>query len=554
MRVKSAILCVLVLARLLSTQETSRAKEPAKASLEGTVVKEPTGELLKKAIIELIGEDQQVAGNYTATSDQDGRFAIRDIQPGRYKLFVERTGFIEVDVKRRHSAGSVLSFSPGEQIKDRKLHMIPAAIMIGRVVDEDGDPMANVEITVLRRRSTSFEPNGSAQTNDLGEYRIGGLVSGKYYVAATPLPSFQSMVPLLKGTEDPVPSNNTTYLTTYYPGVLDRAQASPVELHAGEEMPVDFSLARRRAATVKGRVLGLAPGTQAMVMLRGKDANIMFSAGQVDKEGNFEVRNVAPGNYVLVAMTVIADNPQIVRQTIDVGSADLDDVQLILLPPATIRGRVHFPGKAPKQEFMVFLHEMSGNDDFSGGVSFSGDEATLSSMLAKVKADGSFELKNVPAGLYELTVSADSGPPSDTFVESLTLGTKNIVDSGLNVSGGTLSVDLTLSSGASVIDGVTVSEKNKTVADSVVIAVPETRFRKQLSRYQRASADQSGHFTLRGLRPGTYTLYAWEALEGDEYMDPDFLKDFEALGKVVSVEKASHQTIELKVIPAPEQP
>jgi protocatechuate 3,4-dioxygenase beta subunit len=552
---RSAILCVAVLARLLTGQEASPAKENSKASLEGTVVKEPAAEPLKKAIIELIGEDQQVGGNYTATSDQDGRFAIRDIQPGRYKLFVERTGFIEVDAKRRHSPGALLSFAAGEQVKDRNLHMLPAAILTGRVVDEDGDPMANVEITVLRRRSTSFEPSGSAQTNDLGEYRIGGLMSGKYYVAASPLPNFQSMVPVLKGTDDKAtPSSNASYLTTYYPGVLDRAQATPVELNAGEEMPVDFSLTRRHAASVKGRISGLASGSQAMVMLRGKDANTVFSAGQIDQDGRFEIRNVAPGSYILMAMTVIAENPQIVRQPIDVGSADLEDVQLALVPPATIRGRVHFSGKAPKQEFMVFLHEMNGNDDFSGGVAFSGDEATLSSTLAKVKPDGSFELKNVPAGLYELAVSADSGGLNDTFVESLIVGTKDFVDRGLNVNGGMLSVDLTLSSGAGVIDGVVVSEKNKPVADSVVIAVPESRFRKQLSRYQRAPADQLGHFTLRGLRPGTYTLYAWEALEGDEYMDPEFLKDSETLGKIVRVEKASHQSLELKVIPAAEQP
>ena len=58
--------------------------------------------------------------------------------------------------------------------------MLAAGILTGRVLDEDGDPMANVEVNVLRRKGSAFESSGSAHTNDLGEYRIGGLLAGKY--------------------------------------------------------------------------------------------------------------------------------------------------------------------------------------------------------------------------------------------------------------------------------------------------------------------------------------------------------------------------------------
>jgi hypothetical protein len=64
-------------------------------------------------------------------------------------------------------------------------------------------------------------------------------------------------------------------------------------------------------------------------------------------------------------------------------------------------------------------------------------------------------------------------------------------------------------------------------------------------------ADQTGHFLLRGLRPGAYTLFAWEHLEGDEYRDADFLKLFEGRGVEVKVEKSSHQTVPLKIVAAP---
>src|ERR1700731_4457441 len=146
MRQVIILVCLLALGRQTSAQDAPAAKEPGKASLEGNVVKEPTGEPLKKAIVELIAENQEEGGNYTATSAQDGHFRIRGIQPGRYRMFVERPGYVEVDEKRRRSQGVVLSFEGGQELKDQTLHMLAAAIITGRVLDEDGDPMADVEV------------------------------------------------------------------------------------------------------------------------------------------------------------------------------------------------------------------------------------------------------------------------------------------------------------------------------------------------------------------------------------------------------------------------
>ena len=557
MRMKSAILCACVLALTFAASAHGQTtapdpKAPAKASLQGNVVKEPVGDPLKKAIIEVIAENQEEGGNYTATSDQDGHFKITDIQPGRYRIFVERTGYIEVDEKRRRSEGMVISLAAGQDLKDQTLRMLAAGILTGRVLDEDGDPMANVEVTVLRRKASAFEASGSAHTNDLGEYRIGGLLAGKYYVVATPLPNFQTLIP---AKQDPGDTANAApalaYGATYYPNAADRAQASPIELHAGEEMPVDFSLTRRHSARIRGRVSGLG-GSPSAVMLRGKNGNPIFNAGEVDKDGKFEISNVAPGSYTLTAMTVGAETPLITRRTIEVGAADIDDVQLTPLPPATVRGQIHFSGKFPKSDVsqtIVYLHPTEGDDSYDGVTI--GDESATSPNFVKVKPDGSFEVKNVAPGVYEIDVSGDAKAFGNAFVESLAVGTKNYVDTGLNVTGGTVAVAVTVSGEAGVIDGAAASDKNEPVGEAVVVAVPDARFRAQASRYRRVLADQTGRFTLRGLRPGTYTLFAWEHLEGDEYRDADFLELFEGHGVEVKVEKSSHQTVSLKIVAAP---
>jgi len=552
------VVCAAAFLVRAAAQEPTSSKEAAKASLQGSVIKEPGGEPLKKAIVELIGENQEQSGNFTATSDQEGHFKITAIEPGRYRLFVERAGFLEVDDKHRHSSGIVLSFEAGQEIKDQVLRMLPAAIITGRVVDEEGDPMPDVEITVLRRKPTGghikFEPNGSAQTNDLGEFRIGGLFPGKYYVSASPLPNFQSLVPAPKNAQDAAAlSPDLSYVPTFYPNATDRAQASPIELHAGDDMPVDFSLARVHTAHIRGTVDGLASGTRAVVILRAKDSNSMFNAAEIGRDGKYEIPHVAPGSYTVMAMTVLTDPPQIVRRDVTVAESNIDDLRLTPQPGATLRGRVRFPKSfRPESSLvMISLHRMEDEEAFFDNTAFEGDDMSSFRSGTKIKADGSFELKNVPPALYEVDVSTDSKALADAFVESVAAGMKEVVDTGLNVSGGTLFVDVTVSTGAGVVAGTAANSKGEPLANAVVVAIPAAQFRKQVDRYSRSTTDQAGHFTMRGVRPGEYTFLAWEVLEGDEYLDPDFLKTYEAQDKVMKVEKGGHQSIALKAIPAP---
>src|ERR1700678_2918011 len=70
------------------------------AALSGIIIKDPGSEPVKKALIELIAESQSDGANYTALTGADGGFRIENIAPGRYHLFVERSGFQEIDKHR----------------------------------------------------------------------------------------------------------------------------------------------------------------------------------------------------------------------------------------------------------------------------------------------------------------------------------------------------------------------------------------------------------------------------------------------------------------------
>src|SRR6266550_6435452 len=89
------------------------AKPVVRAVIDGVVTKEPGSELVKKAVIELIAENQAEGGNYTAVSGADGGFHIEGILPGRYHLFAERAGLLEVDKHRARVDGRVVTLAAG---------------------------------------------------------------------------------------------------------------------------------------------------------------------------------------------------------------------------------------------------------------------------------------------------------------------------------------------------------------------------------------------------------------------------------------------------------
>ena len=268
---------------------------------------------------------------------------------------------------------------------------------------------------------------------------------------------------------EPATQADLAYVTTYYPSTADRGQASAIELHAGEDVPLDFSLARVHTVGIRGTVAGLASGMKTVVVLRGQDSNSMYNAAAVAPDGKFEIQHVAPGSYSVTAMTLMTDPPQMARTTVDVNDTNIDALRLALVAGATVRGKVRLAGTIAKSDpslLFVYLHRDDEEGEGSDGVTFSEDGAMASPGMARVKADGSFELKNVPAGIYEVQVSGDAKGMADCFVESVIAGTKDVADTGLKVRGGTVLIDLTVDSSAGVVDGMVTNEKNEAVPDA----------------------------------------------------------------------------------------
>jgi Carboxypeptidase regulatory-like domain len=546
------------------TASAAQTSTPTRAVVTGIVTKDPGSEPVKKALIELIAESQSDGGNYTALTGADGGFRIENILPGRYRLFVERTGYQEVDKHRKRSDGRVLTLGAGQELKDLVIRLQAAAVVEGRVTDEDGDPMAEAQVALLRQTFVAgrshWEQVGAERTNDLGDYRIAGLAAGNYFISVTPPPDFRSLIETTgnapaprngngaAGSEKPAPA---AYQTTYYPGTRDRGQAEPIQLHAGDDFPANFALTKSPTLTIRGSVMNLPPGTTAAIMLQSKDFSLVLNGADMHRDGSFEIRDVSPGAYTIFATVDSAAAPMLARQSVQITSANVDGLQLAPQAGGSIRGRLRMEAgsvsRPDASQMFLLLRSSDGDDDALGGVTIGDGSPTL----AHVNADGSFEWKNVSAGRYYVQLSDASDMP-DWFLKSVAAGGREAADSGFSVSGGTTNVDVLASANGARADGVATNQKDEPVADAVVVAVPEARFRTHPDRYRKAATDQSGRFTLRGLPPGDYTIFAWESIDGDAYYDPQFLATYEGRGRALHVSEGDRASLQLKVIPAVE--
>jgi protocatechuate 3,4-dioxygenase beta subunit len=213
-------------------------------------------------------------------------------------------------------------FEPGRPIEladaqavDRVDVALPrGGVLAGRVVDETGEAVVEAEVVAMRMQFQNGKrrlvPTGrNATTNDLGQFRLYGLPPGEYYVSASLRNAGSLLMDVLgpSAAGGPTGSNqNSGYTSTYYPSTANPGEAQRVALAVGQELSsVDIQLQPVRLAKITGMALGSdgRPMSSAMVMLLPsmKDAMMFMPLGtsRTDKDGNFTITSVTPGDYSL---------------------------------------------------------------------------------------------------------------------------------------------------------------------------------------------------------------------------------------------------------------
>lgn len=539
--------------------QTDVPKEAKKSSIQGKVMDAKSGQPIRKVNVEIIGGTEQSSGRHTAATSADGTFTIEDLAPGRYMVTLERAGFVETAKNQKQMT---ITLQSGQNLTELVFRMQAAGVILGKIVDVDGDPMAGV--TVNAATPSAGRPgilrlnSGAGTTNDLGEYRIADLRPGKYLVSATPT----NRAPASPAGENAKEQERKVYASTYYPGTLDKSRAVEVEVHTGEEAPANFGVLMTRAYRVAGTVNGVPSGAMVRLFLTSKngEAGMGMEDMQELTEGNrFEYSNVAPGAYVATMIVIkgmlsgAQPDMQMVRLNpmIQVDKTDLEGLQLQPEPSGQIHGkfRLDTEGKLDWTQLTATLLPIEENSSETAfGAGGLGAAVMYSGMNSHstVSNDGTFEIKNVPGGTYQLLVGTQSDGLRDYYTKSVILGGRDVADSGFSVNGD-LYLDVVVSAKGATIEGNVIDSKGKPVPYATVAVVPNREQRARPDSYQQVSTDENGHFLARGLTPGSYLVLAFEELQED-MRQPEFLKTYGGKGEKVELEEGSRKSVTAKVI------
>lgn len=259
-------------------------------------------------------------------------------------------------------------------------------------------------------------------------------------------------------------------------------------------------------------------------------------AAQV-QDSRFVIRGLRPGGYILSAERWENNKRLTARLPIEVGDAPLDGLNLVLSSGTTVSGTVKVEGSGKVELGTVNIL-----------LSASGDSLSMGTVGGRIRNDGTFSIANAAPDVYQVSVS---GMPEGCYVKSIRAGEDDVLARGLDLSRAQgVPVEIVLSPAAGSLEAIVLDAKQQPAAGVTVVAVPEGARADFSQFYKYAVTDPYGRASLKGLAPGDYKLYAWEDIESNAWLDPEFRKQYERNAESLSIRESARESKQLAVLSA----
>ncbi|MCX6597045.1 MAG: carboxypeptidase regulatory-like domain-containing protein [Acidobacteria bacterium] len=532
--------------------------EKKKGKIEGTVTHGLSKEIIRRAEVTLMpvnvkgfiqmGPDGP-PGTRRTTSDAEGKYVFTDVEPGRYQLAAQKSGFIRgvynaggrppgKGASMMFAMGTQLELAAGQVVSNAKIEMTPQGVITGRVVDEEGEPIQNLSVSTMH--STMMQgkrrmmPMGNAQTNDRGEFRLINLMPGEVILQVSP----QRWGGTPTGATDKQPDK--AYVNTFYPGVTEMAQAARIEITPGAELSgYEIRLQKARVSRIKGKVLDQAgaPAKNLMVMLMPRDSGLFSPLGQggTQADGKFELLNVPPGNYTLM---IQGPGTPGYREPVTVAEEPGEDLVIRMRSPFTVEGQFVTKPDA-KIDLAGIQVQLTDEDGIGWGAM----------PQLKLGTDGHFTLDKVVPGTYKVQVymnSTDGGYPS-----SIRYGDHDATSQSVPITAAGTSLKVFLDDAAGTVSGQAM-DKEVATPGVMVVLLHTDKSRRGMFNTKISPTDQNGRFTIKNVVPGDYLAFALEGVEFGAWEDEEVFKKLERKATKVTVTRGGTETVQLTATGIPQ--
>jgi protocatechuate 3,4-dioxygenase beta subunit len=536
-------------------RDTAQPASKGTGRLRGTVVAAGTNVPLRRVQMMLQWGGTADSRRITQT-DAQGRYEFTGLAAGKFTLVASTPGHIGLQYgqRRPYEPGTSIAVRDGETVSSIDFALPRGSVISGRVTDEFGQPLVQVQVQVRRFQYSQngqrrLAPVMTGNTDDRGEFRLFGLMPGEYVVEGSRRTIANTSDVSISPT-DPVEG----FRPTFYPGTPNAAEAQTVSLAIGQEATIQFALIPARLVRVSGTVLDSQgrPIYPAEVQMWTRIGEMFTTAPGgstatiTRADGSFAFAGVIPGDYSVQVRTRLpgALGPPPVDETgslsLSVPTGDMSGVVIRTSKGTPVAGRVIWEGTAPRtlQPPARFRVTAETVDPAGPGAI----------MVTDVGKDDDFRFNNL-TGRFQLALALPEN--LNWRLKTVTLDGDDLTDTPIDLAGRS-SVDgivITMTDKVSSLSGSVADGNGKGVSQYVVVVQPTDQHEQRVvARFVRTvRPDTDGRFEIRNIRPGRYVATAIEALEEGRQFAPEFQRELRRGAREFTIKEGEPLTLDLKL-------